>query len=198
MDKLERIKNQIKDLRVCVFVFLVIEVAFVLIFSAFCLIEMDYMRGRIQELNEKMKSAENFQNETEMKYDEIIEKYKDLIDRENSMQLSAIEANSDPVYLGKFKVTAYCCEKYAHICGTGTGITASGLPVEPGLVAVDTSVIPLGSIVIFDGEEHIAADTGGLINGNRLDLALNTHSEALNFGVQYKEVYVIYPETENL
>lgn len=31
-------------------------------------------------------------------------------------------------YAGVFKCTAYCTEKYQHICGTGTGITASGQP----------------------------------------------------------------------
>ena len=35
-------------------------------------------------------------------------------------------------YAGEFSCTAYCSEKYEHICGTGDGITASGAPtIDP-------------------------------------------------------------------
>lgn len=93
--------------------------------------------------------------------------------------------------LGEFTVTHYCCETHEHICGTGTGITASGIPVRPGLVAVDPSVIPLGSTVMIDGVEYLAADTGGSIKGNRIDIAVETHEQALNLGKYKAEVYLV-------
>lgn len=92
-------------------------------------------------------------------------------------------------YLGECTLTAYCCEKYKHICGTGTGITASGLPVQPGVVAVDPSVIPLGSTVIIDGVSYIAADTGGEVKGNKIDIAFETHQEAVDFAMQKGNVW---------
>ncbi len=53
----------------------------------------------------------------------------------------------------------------------GRGITASGKKVKKGHVAVDPSVIPLGTE--FYSEEHgvlKAEDTGGRIKGNRIDI----------------------------
>lgn len=92
-------------------------------------------------------------------------------------------------YLGRFLATYYCCEPYAHICGSGDGLTATGVPVAPGIVAVDPAVIPLGSTVVIDGTEYLAADTGGLIKGNRVDIAVETHAEALELGVRTVEVW---------
>ena len=94
-------------------------------------------------------------------------------------------------YLGTFVATYYCCERYPHICGTGDGLTATGVAVEPGIVAVDPKVIPLGSTVVIDGEEYLAADTGGLIRGQRVDIAVPTHAEALALGVREVEVWVM-------
>ena len=92
-------------------------------------------------------------------------------------------------YLGTFVATYYCCERYPHICGTGDGLTATGAVVEPGIVAVDPAVIPLGSVVVIDGTEYLAADTGGLIKGQRVDIAVPTHAEALALGVREVEVW---------
>jgi len=51
------------------------------------------------------------------------------------------------------------------------GITATGVPVDRGIVAVDPSVIPLGTEVYIPGYGYaIAADTGGAIRGNMIDL----------------------------
>lgn len=92
-------------------------------------------------------------------------------------------------------VTYYCCEKRPHICGTGDGITASGVPVQAGVsCAVDPLFIPLGSTVWVDygdGElhEYIAQDVGGAISGAHIDLAVETHDEALQLGRQTATVY---------
>lgn len=87
-------------------------------------------------------------------------------------------------------VSHYCCEKRPHICGTGSGITASGVPVQAGVsVAVDPKVIPLGSTVYVDygdGVVHtyIAHDTGGAVKGNHIDVAVETHAEASRLGLR--------------
>ena len=95
------------------------------------------------------------------------------------------------VSLGEFEITHYCCERYKHICGTGDGLTATGIEVAPGIVAVDPEVIPLGSTVVIDGVEYLAADTGGAIKGKKVDIAVPTHQEALELGVRSAEVWVM-------
>lgn len=94
-------------------------------------------------------------------------------------------------FIGQFKISHYCCEPYKHICGDGKGLTRTGIPVHPGLISVDPNVIPLGSIVMIDGTEYIAEDTGGMIKGNKIDMAVETHQEALNLGVYYTDVYLV-------
>ena len=73
-----------------------------------------------------------------------------------------------------------------------TGITATGMKATKGVVAVDPRVIPLGSQVYVPGYGvAIAADTGGAIKGNRLDVCYNTLAEAYTWGVKNVTVYVL-------
>lgn len=101
------------------------------------------------------------------------------------------ETETSLKYLGQFKISHYCCEPYKHICGDGKGLTRTGISVHPGLISVDPSVIPLGSTVMIDGVDYQAEDTGGMIKGNKIDMAVETHDEALELGVYYADVYVI-------
>ena len=121
-----------------------------------------------------------------------------------SIQEVPVEVEEEPEYisLGEFKLTAYCsCEK---CCGKWANdrpvdeegneivIGASGEVLEAGIsIAVDRKVIPYGSTVLINGQEYIAHDCGGAIKQNRIDVYCNDHKEALNFGVQYAEVFIL-------
>ncbi|RYL92527.1 hypothetical protein EWI07_09365 [Sporolactobacillus sp. THM7-4] len=68
-----------------------------------------------------------------------------------------------------------------------TGRTATGVDLgsntEARVVAVDPSVIPLGSTIEIPGYgTYTAADTGGNIKGNRIDIHFSSNDEAINFG----------------
>ena len=93
--------------------------------------------------------------------------------------------------LGQFKLTAYC--PCSNCCGKWAGgITSTGAYAKANhTIAVDPSVIPYGSKVIINGQTYIAQDCGGAIKGNDIDIYFDTHSEALDFGVQYAEVYLV-------
>ena len=113
-------------------------------------------------------------------------------DREaRQAQAEAYEAIGAYEYIGECTVTYYCCEAYEHVCGDGDGLTATGLPVTPGVVAVDPEVIPLGSTVIIDGQAYLAADTGGAVRGSHVDIAVATHQEAEDLGVTTADVWVV-------
>lgn len=63
------------------------------------------------------------------------------------------------------------------------GTTATGLPVGPGVVAVDPTVIPLGTRMTIPGYgEGVAADTGPAIRGLRIDVWVPTRRDALLWG----------------
>jgi 3D (Asp-Asp-Asp) domain-containing protein len=63
------------------------------------------------------------------------------------------------------------------------GRTATGMPVGWGVVAVDPSVIPLGTRLTIPGYgEAVAADTGGAVRGNTIDLWFPTLAQAQSWG----------------
>lgn len=63
------------------------------------------------------------------------------------------------------------------------GRTATGIQTAPGVVAVDPSVIPLGTRMTIPGYgEGIAADTGGAVQGNIIDLWFPSTAQALQWG----------------
>jgi 3D (Asp-Asp-Asp) domain-containing protein len=63
------------------------------------------------------------------------------------------------------------------------GRTATGLPVGWGVVAVDPSVIPLGTRLTIPGYgEGVAADTGGGVRGATIDLWFPTLAQARAWG----------------
>ena len=64
-----------------------------------------------------------------------------------------------------------------------TGRTATGIPAGYGVVAVDPAVIPLGTRLTIPGYgEGVAADTGGAVRGNTIDLWFPTLGQARAWG----------------
>lgn len=94
--------------------------------------------------------------------------------------------------------TAYIAESAMHMVATAytascygcSGITAIGRPAGHGIVAVDPSVIPLGTRLYIPGYGFaLAGDTGGAIHGNRIDLGFNSLHDAMLFGRREVVVY---------
>lgn len=81
----------------------------------------------------------------------------------------------------------------AYAPGAGAGfITATGKKARRGIIAVDPRVIPLGTKLYVPGYGHgIAADTGGAIKGNRIDLCFDTRTEAINWGKRRVVIYIV-------
>ncbi|WP_300349463.1 3D domain-containing protein [Clostridium sp.] len=86
---------------------------------------------------------------------------------------------------------------YTHESGSKEEYTASGVhvlrnPRGYSTIAVDPNVIPLGSKVYVEGYGYaIAADTGGAIKGNKIDLYFNTEAEVSNWGVRNLDIYIL-------
>ncbi len=88
------------------------------------------------------------------------------------------------------RATAYTTE------GKSRKNTASGTVARVGAVAVDPSLIPLGSKLLIQGADGkwsygvaVAEDTG--VKGKKIDLFFNTYRECVNFGVRNATVYVL-------
>lgn len=72
--------------------------------------------------------------------------------------------------------------------------TRTGTVPHWGTVAVDPTVIPLGSRLLIDGfpgTVFVAEDTGGAVYGNRIDIYFESYNAAIQFGVQQRTVTVL-------
>jgi 3D (Asp-Asp-Asp) domain-containing protein len=75
---------------------------------------------------------------------------------------------------------------------SGGGTTASGKKAKVGRVAVDPNVIELGAWLYIEGYGLCqAADTGGAIKGQTIDLYMDSESECYDWGVRHKDVYIL-------
>lgn len=97
------------------------------------------------------------------------------------------DTSSNGEYLGTYTLTAYCgCEA----CNGGNaGITAMGVEPSEGWTVACNS-LPLGTQISINGNTYEVQDTGNMDDGT-IDIFMNSHDEALNFGVQSADVYVI-------
>ena len=88
-----------------------------------------------------------------------------------------------------YKVTAYCpCSK---CCGKSTGRTASGTTATAGRTVAASSKFSFGTKLNIGGHVYTVEDRGGAVSGNKIDIFVNSHAEALQWGVRYLNVSVV-------
>lgn len=97
-------------------------------------------------------------------------------------------------YLGTFRVTHYA--PVDECCGKSDGISASGRPVISYYsVAVDPTVIPLGTIFFLDYGDGVlhevrADDTGDLVKGYVVDICVSDYATAVQMGVRQAQAFL--------
>ena len=107
---------------------------------------------------------------------------------EKSLTIAQTSDNGQEYTMRATAYTAYC---------TGcSGITANGTDLRSNpnqkVIAVDPRVIPLGTKVWVEGYgEAIAADTGGAIKGNKIDVFIPTDGQARIWGVRTVTVKIL-------
>ena len=89
-----------------------------------------------------------------------------------------------------YKVTAYC--SCAKCCGrNANGYTASGTRATAGRTVAAAANLAYGTKLNINGKTYVVEDRGGAINGNRIDIYVNSHAEALAWGVKYLPVEIV-------
>ena len=109
---------------------------------------------------------------------------------ESTESSSSEPTQSDSATTMNVEATAYTA-----FCEGCSGVTYTGIDLRANpnqkVIAVDPSVIPLGSTVYVEGYgEAIAGDIGGAITGNKIDLFMPEQQDALNFGRQNLTIHV--------
>ena len=152
------------------------------------------------EINKELPSGGEIEIFEKEESTEQIAKQKDLI----SVLVfeSGNQGEPEKISLGEFRLTAYCsCEKCCGKWALNRPKDENGKDIVYGStgeiliagqsIAVDPDVIPYGSEIEINGTRYIAHDCGGAIKGNRIDVYFDNHQDALDFGVQYREVFLI-------
>ena len=117
--------------------------------------------------------------------DRIVQVQKVQTSRSSSLPRTTSTSTGGTTY----KITAYCpCSK---CCGKSTGRTASGTKATAGRTVAASSKFAFGTKLNIGGHIYTVEDRGGAINGNKIDIFVNSHSEALQWGVRYMTVSVV-------
>jgi peptidoglycan DL-endopeptidase CwlO len=128
----------------------------------------------------------------------VKKKAQSYIDSGNKKLAEMIAKNTVPIINDNtaYKAT-YSMDSTAYTGGT---LTALGLkpirdPENLSTIAVDPSVIPLGTKVYIPGYGNaICSDTGSAIKGNIVDLYMNTEEDCYNWGRKNVTLYIVaYP-----
>ncbi|KJR47186.1 Cell wall-binding protein [Desulfosporosinus sp. I2] len=100
---------------------------------------------------------------------------------------------SQPIDLTNFKISKTFNVEATAYTYTGSN-TATGVPPREGLIAVDPKIIAMGSKVYVEGYGYaIAADTGGAILGNRIDVFFGTLRQCIDWGRKPVRIHILNP-----
>ena len=94
------------------------------------------------------------------------------------------------------KTMSVSATAYTANCNGCSGVTATGVDLNANpnakVIAVDPNVIPLGSKVYVEGYGYAtAADTGGAIKGNKIDVFIPSHEAALDWGRKQVNIQIL-------
>lgn len=163
----------------------------------------------IEILKESEKIKENeiskLESEIESVYENLSEKENSILEVEEKLKNSESENEKLKKELEKYDslrklnmiATAYTSE-----CDGCIGITSTGYDVRKNktyngmkIIASDPNIIPMNSVVLIKTDNSsfkaISLDTGGAIEGNRIDILMDTKDDAYNFGRQNVEVTIL-------
>ena len=139
------------------------------------------------ELTVSLNQAENDVYELAMDLQRTNETLAETAERLANAQADLLEYE----YIGEFTITAYCCEKYPHICGGGN--TASGVAPMPNLTCAvsDLKKYPIGTVLYIEGVGiRVVQDTGGF-DSSKMDVAVKTHKEAVAWKTAKHKVWIV-------
>ena len=142
--------------------------------------QLEHQQAELTSLKEELKKSES-----------EVKKLEKQVDVKRKEEVKVSKATAPVGKEVKVKATAYTA-----YCDGCSGITRTGLDLRSNpqskVIAVDPTVIPLGSKVYVEGYGYAtASDTGGAIKGKRIDVFKPNLVAAKNYGVKQVKVTVL-------
>ncbi|GIN17980.1 hypothetical protein J32TS2_33360 [Shouchella clausii] len=155
--------------------------------------------NRVIAVGTKQEEAKEYVSETQTAHETVSQEPVDqpVSEPEKPKQESAKPQEKQEVEQEKQQKTLQMqSTAYTAACDGCSGITATGIDLNSNahmkVIAVDPSVIPLGTRVHVEGYgEAIAGDTGGAIKGNKIDVHVPTKEDATNYGSKSVKVTIL-------
>ncbi|MEB5479950.1 ubiquitin-like domain-containing protein [Shouchella clausii] len=155
--------------------------------------------NRVVAVGTKQEEAKEYVSETQTAHETVSQEPVDqpVSEPEKPKQESAKPQEKQEVEQEKQQKTLQMqSTAYTAACDGCSGITATGIDLNSNanmkVIAVDPSVIPLGTRVHVEGYgEAIAGDTGGAIKGNKIDVHVPTKEDATNYGSKSVKVTIL-------
>lgn len=136
---------------------------------------------------------ENVQDKMELTYvDTWFVKFSKEENYENLSGSSgaALLTGKQGEYMGDYVISAYC--NCSICCGQWAGGPTSSGTMPVAGITVASNTIPEGSYIMFNNHVYHVEDTGNpSVLGSRIDLYMDSHEEALNWGLQTFPVYAV-------
>ncbi|WP_349346301.1 3D domain-containing protein [Priestia megaterium] len=145
--------------------------------------QKEQQQAQVEQAQKEQQQAQAEQAQKEQQQAQAEQAQKEQQPAESSQQASGKSMTVE--------ATAYTAN-----CAGCSGTTATGVDLKANpnqkVIAVDPSVIPLGSKVYVEGYgEAVAADTGGAIKGNRIDVFVPAEGDAQQFGRKSVKITVM-------
>jgi uncharacterized protein YabE (DUF348 family) len=126
----------------------------------------------------------------------IVESRNKIIAEGTKKRNGQFSAETASATSGRGRELLVTATAYTANCSGCSGITATGINIHSSsnmrIIAVDPGLIPLGSRVYVEGYGYaVAADTGGAIKGNRIDILVPSQSAAAQWGRKQVKVQII-------
>lgn len=143
---------------------------------------------------DKLMQWNNLTSELIFAGDTLVLKEPTVLATKQTVSDSSLTTNTNTSTNGEsFTMVATAYTAYCEGC---IGITKNGTDIRANphlkVIAVDPTVIPIGTKVWVEGYgEAIAADTGGAIKGNRIDVFIPNETDAHNWGIKSVKVKVL-------
>ncbi|MDO6848528.1 LysM peptidoglycan-binding domain-containing protein [Priestia megaterium] len=153
--------------------------------------EQQQAQAEQAQTEQQQAQAEQAQKEQQQAQAEQAQKEQQQAQAEQAQQQPAESSQQASGKSMTVEATAYTAN-----CAGCSGTTATGVDLKANpnqkVIAVDPSVIPLGSKVYVEGYgEAVAADTGGAIKGNRIDVFVPSEGDAQQFGRKSVKITVM-------
>lgn len=149
-------------------------------------------KGTVSKTYEVIKENGKVVNKT-LKSEKVIKEPTTQVVAKGTKVVTASVSRGSTSSSKEFYVTSTA---YTPNCSGCSGISATGINLKANsslkVIAVDPSVIPLGSKVWVEGYGYaIAGDTGGAIKGNKIDVLFHSKKQANNWGVKKVKVKIL-------